>query len=289
MSYSIIELYEDQLNHRNYVYDGEVFKEYCELYRFLNNVRMSDTEIIKTVSEHSMELSASEELNAHEIATKLKSMISDAYHNISKYVAYEDEIIYVLMIGDSSIDGHGGTIDGKPYVFIDILAIAGGIEFYDLGIFLMHESVHALHYIKSPQMSFKSYRGIEDMYFKRLASEGIATYISGKIRNSHLGEEFWLGYFDKNQTSDWITYCTRSIGTVSAELRNSIESDALDVDLYYKLFSIYDPNETYKSRLAYYYGYEICLIASQAMSIETLLSLGEDKWSKMIKSYFELN
>lgn len=289
MSYSIIELYEDQLNHRNYIYDGEVFKEYCELYRFLNNVRMSDTEIIKIVTEHSMDLNASEEVNAFEIATKLKNAIADAYDNISKHVPIEDDVTYVLMLGDSSIDGHGVTIEGKPYVLIDILAIAGGIDFYDLGIFLLHESVHALHYIKSPQMSFKSYRGTEDMYFKRLASEGIATFISGKIRNSHLGEEFWLGYFDKDQTSEWITYCTRTIGMVSTELRNSIESDVLDVELYYKLFSIYDPNEIGRSRLAYYYGYEICMIASQAMGIETLMSIGEDKWSKMIRSYFELN
>lgn len=288
MSYSIIELFEDQIEQRQDLLESKIIKGYCQLYRFLNNVRMSDTEIVKIVMEHVSDIEKIDLNGLQNLMEKLKKAIEKGYETLSKHIKLIDDITYVIMIGDGSIDGHGVVIEDKPYVIIDILALSGGRDFYDLDVFVIHESVHAIHYSKSPDMSFNNYNGTEDMYFKRLASEGIATFISGKLHDSHLGEEFWLGFLDKNRTSEWITYCTRNIGNVSSSLKKSIQSDELDIDLYYNLFSITDPSNIGNSRLAYYYGYEICMIASQAMGFETLMTLNEDKWSNMIKSYFEL-
>ncbi|WP_085829267.1 hypothetical protein [Clostridium massiliodielmoense] len=93
----------------------------------------------------------------------------------------ENNIGLIIFIGDGSIDGHGIIIDNNTYVFIDLSAIIPNISKYNLSTFMVHETIHALHYDLNKEFYPKNYLSVEDRFFKKLISEGIATEFSMSV------------------------------------------------------------------------------------------------------------
>lgn len=282
----IIELYIRQEIKDSDIYDGNLMKEYFNLCRFLHKQQIADEDLISIIEDKIKSIDKDARDLLHRTSLQIREEFKSIIPNLNTLFPSVNIKGLILLIGEGNIDGHGILVDGEPYVVIDLLTLASSIDIYDLESFLIHETVHAIHYYLNPQMYFNNYRNIEDHYFKRLVAEGIATFVSGEFVKDE--KEYWLGFFDPSQTNTWKNNCEIRLGDISKKLSSAISSDKVDEDLYYDLFSVTDPEQLENSRLAYYYGSQICSKNIGEQSFEDLLKKEEDKWIQIASKYFEL-
>ncbi len=204
-----IEYYKYQLTEKYDLIDSAIMKEYYNLSRFLNHSNIEDHEIsdhivnkINTLSNEKIEL-------INEAASLLKETLKVVIPSLENTFSDTQHLEIIMIVGEGYIDGHGVIVSNKPYVIIDLGTIAESLHEYDLEVFLIHEIIHALHYNVCPSMYFRNYSGLADDYIKRLVSEGIATYATGRLHSKESGFEYWLGHFTVKETNEWIDLCER--------------------------------------------------------------------------------
>ncbi len=282
----IIELYLRQEIKNSNIYEGNLMKEYFNLCRFLHKQQISDEDLISIIEDKIKSIDRDVRDILHRTSLQIREEFDSIIPNLNTLFPSVNIKGIILLIGEGNIDGHGRLVDGEPYVVIDLLTLASSIDIYDLETFLIHETVHAIHYYLNPQMYFSNYRSIEDQYFKRLVTEGLATFVSGKFVKDEM--EYWLGFFNPSQTNNWKNNCEVQLDDISKKLSTAISNDKVDEDLYYELFSVTDPDQLESSRLAYYYGSEICSKNIREQSFEELLKTEEDKWIQIASKYFNI-
>lgn len=290
-----IELYKDQFNNisktASSAYHTNEFKEYFNLYRFLNAANNTDELIQARIETHvenaklSPEIMSEIDVCAMNIIMGVKNMIrylSNAMTSIP-----EIDIEGVIMIyGDGSIDGHGIIVDEKAYVILDLNVIRQVAGLYNLKTFLLHEMVHPLHYKLSPAFYFSEYTSVEEIYYKRLIAEGIATKLSGDCLNEPIEDVYWFGYLEKTKVDQWIDYCENHRLEISEKLKNCIETNQIDYQLYDQLFSVVDSGNMTNSRLAYYYGTKIVQNLLKKYTARQILELEYSQMLQEAKVYF---
>lgn len=198
----------------------------------------------------------------------------------------ENNIGLIIFIGDGSIDGHGIIIDNNPYVFIDLSAIIPNISKYNLSTFMVHETIHALHYDLNKEFYPKNYLSVEDRFFKKLISEGIATEFSMSVFHISMESSYWLGLLEHEDVEKWIFNCEKMKLNVGKKLSKTIINDKFNYDIYCKLFTILKLKELTSYRMGYYYGSEIIKTIQQERSNIEMLTLDFDQVKKYIYEYF---
>jgi len=281
-----IELYKEQKLNDTSIYDSKIMHEYYGLYRYLSNIQFKNEEIVQRVQKSLDNITTEDFIEILKTAELLKRRITSLFSEID--LSFANVMIkgFILLIGDGISDGHGIIVDGEPYVVFDLMAVFRGIENYNLDELILHESIHSIHYYLNEEMYFKNHNTIQDQYFKRMIVEGIATYISGSILSSQTEDEYWLGFFYQEQTQKWKANCEHIMDSVSSRLETSILKEEIDIDLYYSLFSVVDPDNLVDSRLAYYYGTKISEKVSKDHTFDEMLRINGPSWNNHIREYF---
>lgn len=290
-----IELYKDQFNAilktANSAYQTNEFKEYFNLYRFLNAANNTDELIQARIESHIETAKLSEDIMSEievcslNITMSIKKMIK--YLSIAMTAIPEIDIEGAILIyGDGSIDGHGIIVDEKAYVILDLNAIRQAANLYNMKTFLLHEMVHPLHYKLRPEFYFSEYISVEEIYFKRLIEEGIATKLSGDCLSEPIEDVYWFGYLEKTKVDEWVDYCENNRLEISKKLKNCIEMNQIDYQLYDQLFSVIDSGHMTNSRLAYYYGTKIVQNLLKKYTARQILELEYSQMLQEAKVYF---
>ncbi|NEZ49264.1 hypothetical protein FDB54_06465 [Clostridium botulinum] len=251
------------------------FKEYIEVF---NGKELFKDNIIKNII-------SADKGQIDYISDKL----IEEFKKISKMFCkkgLENNIGLIIFIGDGSIDGHGIIIDNNPYVFIDLSASIPNISKYNLSTFMVHETIHALHYDLNKEVYPKNYLSVEDRYFKKLISEGIATEFSMSVFHISMESSYWLGLLEHEDVEKWIFNCEKMKLNVGKKLSKTIINDKFNYDIYCKLFTILKLKELTSYRMGYYYGSEIIKTIQQERSNIEMLTLDFDKVKKYIYEYF---
>ncbi len=283
-----IELYKMQLNKDDMVYETAVFKEYCALNCFLNDFERPDG-TIKEIILNEIGL-----LNNHDLDKIDKSVVllkeSLTQLTQEKNILFEEFHIdgVLLMIGDRTIDSHGILVENKSYLVIDVWTYASSMENYNPISFLVHEMAHAIHYKINPEMYFSNYSNDEEKVIKRIFVEGLATNLTMTATDESEADVFWLGYLNKEEVGRWKAYSREVMSEYSEALGQLLTQGIWDQNHQYQLFSVFDPEKLWESRLAYYYGYEIVEIFKSKSSIKKLFTLSYEEILPVMKKYFNI-
>ncbi len=283
-----IELYKMQLEKDEKVYETAIFKEYCALNCFLNDFARPNSTIKKSILNEISLLSDQDIERIEQSVVLLKESIAQLTKE--KNILFEEFSIdgVVLMIGDRTIDSHGILVENKSYLVIDVWTYASSMENYNPISFLVHEVTHAIHYKINPEMYFSNYTNNEEKVIKRIFVEGLATNLTMTVTDESEADVFWLGYLNKQEVDKWKLYSKESIIVYSEALNRLLTHHIWDQNHQYQLFSIFDPEKLWESRLAYFFGYEIVEIFKDTSSIEQLFNLSYEEVLPKVKKYFSM-
>lgn len=192
----------------------------------------------------------------------------------------------IIFIGDSKVDAHGIIIDGLPYVFVDLAALVPNINTYDIDAFMLHETIHAIHYDLNKELYPKNHNSIEDKYLKRLICEGLATYLSMDLSNISMESAYWMGFLEHHEVKEWIYNCENEKLNIGMNLRETIKSNEFNKDIYNKLFCVLKFERITSYRMGYYYGSQIVKTIKNEKSLQEILMLKFTKIKEYIYEYF---
>lgn len=284
-----IEHYKEQLedNHINHpFYDTEIFKEYCALNCFLNSFERTDERLKELTVGDINDLTEEQIKQIFQAVEDLKASVNQLPKAFLELLNNSHVEGIIFMIGESTVDSHGIIINQQAYTIIDMHAYIKGD--YDPASFLVHELTHALHYQLSPHMYFRNYMDVSDKLLKRIVLEGIATFTTKYYTDASDAEVFWLGCLEEDLLKQWMTHSTRQKEAVASKLNRLIHDAAWVNEDTYELFSVVDPNNLWKGRLAYFYGYEIAKTISDKLGLHALLEADYDVVLNELKHYFEI-
>lgn len=225
----------------------------------------------------------------NEIINKSNILI-DAFKdttNLLRKFNIESNMGLIIFIGDGNIDGHGIIVEEYPYVFVDLSAIMPNIEKYDIDAFMLHETIHAIHYSLNKEFYPKNYNSVEDKFLKKLVVEGIATYMSIKLSNISVESAYWLGFLKHDKVEEWIYNCENMKLSIGESLDKIIESGDFNQNIYYRLFYILGLQNLTSYRIGYYYGSQIIRKINNEKSIEEIFTLKFDEMKNYLYEYFK--
>ena len=169
------------------------FKEYFKVFR--ENKPFNENIICSIL--HSLELNDVINLSNTLISTFEKKADILSRNDI------RSDIGLIIFIGDGYIDGHSIFLNNSTYVFIDIYAISSRFnKKYDLGAFLSHEIIHAVHYDLNKEFYPENYNLAEGKYLKTLIVEGMATYMSISLFGILENLAYWFGLLSKYEVNE---------------------------------------------------------------------------------------
>lgn len=269
-------------------YESAVYNEYCGLNCFLNNFERSNLSIRKAVEDVVSNLVGEE--NSIEACVKLiKNTINEFEKSNHPLFSTYDFDGVLFLIGDLTVDSQGIMIEGKSYMVVDLSAYLNAKDKYNPISFVVHEVVHPIHYKLNPEMYFRNYKNHQEIVLKRMMIEGIATYLTKHFTNENDADIFWLGYIDQIGVNNWIAYATEKKEAFGKKIKKLIETDDLESESGYLLFSITDPEKLWEGRLAYYYGYDMIKSIHKIKSIDEILNMQLEDFLPHILNYFKIN
>lgn len=281
-----IQLGQDKQEIENY-YESDIYNEYCGLNCFLNNFKRTNLSIRKAVED--VLLNLVDEENSIEACVKLiKNTINEFEKSNHPLFSIYDFDGVLFLIGDRTVDSQGIMIDGKSYMVVDLAAYLNAKDKYNPISFVVHEVVHPIHYKLNPKMYFRYYKNYKEVVLKRMMIEGIATYLTKCFTHENDVDIFWLGYLDQTGVNNWIAYATEKKEAFGKKIKNLIETDELELESGYLLFSITDPEKLWEGRLGYYYGYDMIKSIHKTIPLEEILSMQLEDFLPHILNYFQI-
>ncbi|KAB3531050.1 DUF2268 domain-containing protein [Alkaliphilus pronyensis] len=261
---------------------------YCLFSKF-NNINISKDRLIEVIDDNISQIKNNEQEEMLQFSLRLENEIVKISEKIEKKLEIINAPDTVLFIGDGSIDGHGIIVEGKTYGIFELTTLKNSINLYNSDLFLAHELIHPIHYRLNKEYFPKEWGSVEEYYFKRMISEGIATYFSKEACETSVDEAYWFGYLKLKELHKWISYCEEIKSETSIKLSKSISEKILDSNLYRQLFSIEGYDNISKYRLAYYYGYHIIEDISKSYTFEQILKLKYKDLRHYMLDYFSIN
>lgn len=268
---------------------SDFLNEYYHLFCKFNSIEISKDRLLNIITENIKEIKENRNNELLKFSSWLKSKIIEITDKLRQQFNIDDIPETVLFIGDGSIDGHGVVIENQAYGLFEISTLVDSIKLYNADVFLAHELIHPIHYQLNSGFFAGKWNSIEEYYFKRLISEGIATYFSKDIVSTRVEEGYWFGFLKDQELQEWINYCEENKSIISSKLAKSLNKEELDLDLYRQLFSIVGYENLTKFRLAYYYGTCIIEKINKNHTFEQILELGYKDLRNYIVEYFDIN
>lgn len=273
------------MNSGEEVFYHKFLNEYLKLYKRINCIELTKKQLLVDIDSKIKELSKDKD-ELYAFSESLIYRIEKCSYMIKELFHFQD-VKVIFFIGDGSIDGHGILIDKDSYAIYDISILYDMKDTYDLDVYLFHELIHAIHYMQS-EFYYDRQRNLEEIYFKNIYSEGLATYLSWQGTFASLEEAYWFGYLEKMRIEKWIYNCENERANIGLRLIKSISSNTFDMGLYFELFNLANLHNYKNSRMAYYYGFEIVKRLSRAHSLENLLTLDYKIVREYIIDYFNI-
>jgi hypothetical protein len=274
MNLALIQMKSDNVNQ---VFNQELFfNEYFKV--FYDNKPFSEN-VIKSIKQD-LDINI---LNS--LSNKLINIFEKRCAVFSQ-IGMVNEIGLILFIGDGNIDGHSIVIDDSTYVFVDLKAVISRSE-DNLGPFLSHEIIHAIHYYLNKEFYPKNYNGPKDIYLKTLIAEGLATYMSMLLFGLSEDLAYWLGLLKLNEIKEWTSNCKNMKTSMGIKLKELIVNKEFNRNIYNKLFCINKSEKLTEYRMGYYYGSEIMKNIFKNNSINRIFELEFIDIKNYINEYFE--
>jgi len=273
----------------NSIYYTEIYNEYCSLNCFLNDYPRTNQRI-KELIVGDIKQMTSEELDLiNRSVVKLKSFMEKLPKEFEELLNSINLEGVIFMIGDGTVDSHGILVEGKSYLIVDVSAYAKQLDNYNPISFLVHELTHCIHYYYRPEMYFRNYNQKSDKLLKRILVEGIAGYVTKETTSESDCDIFWLGYLDENEIDKWIAYSLSSKVDLSLKINDFLANDIWSDETQQTLFSVTDPDNLWKGRLAYYYGYELAKQYKPNSNLLSLIECDYETFYPYVADYFKLN
>jgi hypothetical protein len=270
-------------------YNSDQFREYCALNCYLNSFYRKDARIQSLIIEDIDQLNDEDIQLIDQAVNELKDTVPLLPEAFQKLIHKNSVAGIFFMIGDGTIDSHGLLVNEKSYIIIDMLSYIRGYDYYNPRSFLVHELSHAIHYSLTPEMYFENHKSSPEGLLKRILVEGIATYLTRYFTEESDEDVFWLGYLNKKEIEKWIENCRQKKALVSSRIRGLISDNIWQDQYQYELFSIIDPDNLWRGRLGYFYGYEIAKLYCDTNSVDLLLEAKYEGLINVIDAYFHLS
>jgi len=197
----------------------------------------------------------------------------------------------ILFLGPYAWDGHGIIIKEKSYMFLNMrmMNFHLSIPTFAIKTHLLHELLHAIHYDIIPEFYPGNYKTPEEIYFKKMYAEGMASYLSGKIAGTGYKESLTFGHIDENLCQKWIKDCNELKKSFWNSIDEAFTNNQNNEELWYRLFSIPDtkPDALARGRYGYYYGTKISEKIAEKFGETVLLNLKIQDINIHIREYFE--
>lgn len=289
MNKDILDIYNWQLlnlmDSGQKIFYDEFLEEYVKIYYHINLVQIDKESLQKDIS---LNLQAYVDLkeNIYFLADRMEKRINKCNEQLKEIFHFET-IRPIFFIGDGSVDGHGIKVHNEVFVIFDLTSILHLESLYHMDLFILHELIHPLHF-RFRDFYYSRYKSVEEMYFKRLYTEGLATYLSWQSTFATLEDAFWLGFLPKVKVEKWEVNCIQKRANIGLRLNKSIKLDRFSQKLYFELFSINTIKDYKIGRLGYFYGFEIVKIMANSRSLDKLFSVDYEIVRTYIIDYFNI-
>ncbi len=216
-------------------------------------------------------------LTEKEVATRSSFILNELPDIEKKFTASGlniSNLDIVLFVGQDTSNGHAFKDDGKMVVWIPIESYVTSIL---ARVFITHEIIHALHYIKSPDYYTENHEDLRRMS-RELLTEGLATYLTAKILNIDNLTALWADYLPDDQAKAWLDECERRETELFKYIFDNYDQNAPNI----RLFQAADPDDILKFRSGYYAGMQIVERIGRDMGIRPveLLDIPRDEFER---------
>jgi uncharacterized protein YjaZ len=218
-------------------------------------------------------------LTKDDIIARLETIIKQIQLNETAFYAAGidiSELEIVLFVGINSSNGHAFHDRGKFIVWIPI-------ETYHTPmlakVFLTHEIIHALHYENVPAFYFHSHKEKERLS-RQLITEGVASYLSGKILGLDDRLALWADYLAPDDLDKWLQECARR----ETELYKFCLENFSETERAADLFRIVERDNIMRFRVGYYLGLNLVrqIVEGEKMTPSELLKIERPVFEELI-------
>jgi len=185
----------------------------------------------------------------------------------------------VLFVGQNTSNGHAFK-DGLDFV------VWIPVETYqttpDVEVFVTHEIIHALHYVRSSEFYFNNLVG-KQLVWRQLITEGLATYLTKTVLNVDDGVALWADYLPPEAIKDWLGWCCDREQELKKYLLENFSSSSSEVGLFYAR----DRQDIFQYRGGYYIGLKFIgwLEHKNNLTADRLLTIPKEEYKSLALEY----
>jgi len=242
-------------------YENSHPKLFEHYYKFTNNERKIQT------------------LPINDVTTRLKTVKNELDYIEDKFDDYGLEITHlklILFVGIGITNGHAYRDNNEFIVWIPIETYTSSIL---ARVFITHEIIHALHYIKQPGFYFDN---LDEMRVtsRQLITEGLATLLTREVLGVDDISALWADFLDNDTARRWIGDCQSRETEICEFLKNSYDKYNPDIQLFYAS----DPNNILAFRAGYYIGMKLLdeIINENDITARALIDIPRDEFEKLV-------
>lgn len=216
-------------------------------------------------------------LSEKEVAERSSLILGELPDIEEKFLAFGLDIAdldIVLFVGQDTSNGHAFRDIGEIVVWIPIESYLSSSL---VRVFLTHEIIHALHYVKSPDYYPENTEDMRKMS-RELITEGLATYLTAKILDIDDLTALWADYLPVDKAILWFNECEKRETELFKYILDNFDHSGSDI----RLFQAADPDDILKFRAGYYAGMKIIEAVGRDMGIEPveLLDISKAEFGK---------
>lgn len=173
----------------------------------------------------------------------------------------------VLFVGDGTTNGHAFYDDDTVVVWLPVECYDKQL---DAEIFITHEIVHGLHYLKQPDFYFMD-DATKNHCGRQVITEGLASLASAELLKQDDAVALWGEYLSQKERERWMTSCEQlesDLFTYTLERFDDCLTDG-------ELFVLTDKSGLITSRAGYYVGLKLMrkYMTERKLSLDELLSV----------------
>ncbi len=214
-----------------------------------------------------------------EVAERLSLILGELPDIEAKFLAFSLDIAdldIVLFVGKDTSNGHAFMDGGKIVVWIPIESYVTQTL---VRVFVTHEIIHALHYVKSADYYSENTEDMRKMS-RELITEGLATYLTAEILGIDELTALWADYLPVDKAILWFNECERRETELFKYILDNFNHSGSDI----RLFQAADPDDILKFRAGYYAGMKIVERIERTMNIRPieLLDIPKNEFEKSV-------
>lgn len=221
----------------------------------------------------------SKTLNKAEVKKRLNLIeprLSRVEKKISKFGFNISFLKIVLFVGQSTSNGHVFRENKEFIVWIPIETYSTPLQ---VDVFITHEIIHSLHYLKSPDFYFNNFNE-KRLISRQLITEGVATYLTKHIIKITQAKALWADFLSKEKTKIWFRECQQK----EKELFKFVLKNFSSINPEISLFYAKNPRNIYEFRAGYFVGLKLLdrIVKTKKINPKNLLGIPKKKFKKMI-------